>query len=93
MGDMLLQHVMVTFHSLYALQVTSCALHCTDKLLPGYWRIVVKIFVCATEFCPVTKFCCGDKHFHRISRKRSIFVIDSSLKDSAFTAVQRDAKI
>ena len=51
----------------------------------------MKIFVCATEFCPVTKFCCGDKHFHRISRKRSIFVIDSSLKDSAFTAVKKDA--
>ena len=26
------------------------------------------------------------------SRKRSIFVIDSYLKDSAFTAVKRDAK-
>ena len=26
------------------------------------------------------------------SRKRSIFVIDSHLKDSAFTAVKRDAK-
>ena len=26
------------------------------------------------------------------SRKRSIFVIDSCLKDSAFTAVKRDAK-
>ena len=26
------------------------------------------------------------------SRKRSVFVIDSYLKDSAFTAVKRDAK-
>ena len=27
------------------------------------------------------------------SRKRSIFVIDSYLKDSAFTAVKRDTKV
>ena len=50
----------------------------------------MKIFVCATEFCPVTKSCCGEKPFNRISRKRSIFVIDSYLKDSAFTAVKRE---
>ena len=29
---------------------------------------------------------------HKKSRKRVIFVIDSYLKDSAFTAVKRDAK-
>ena len=33
-----------------------------------------------------------DFHGFIKSRKRSIFVVDSSFKDSAFTAVKRDAK-
>ena len=34
----------------------------------------------------------GDFHGFIKSRKRSIFVVDSYFKDSAFTAVKRDAK-
>ena len=67
LGDKFQQHVAVT--------------HCSNKSLRVYWRIFVKIFVAATEFCcrnksqrfdflrlvAATKFCCGDKDFHKNS--------------------------
>ena len=43
--------------------------------------------------CETTQSRLTDEFYGFIkSRKRSIFVIDSYLKDSAFTAVKRDAK-
>lgn len=78
LGDTLLQHVTMTNHWLCTGQATSCVTRCNNKPLYMHWRVFVKIFVWAKEFChwknhvwfefvwlvPATNFCCADKGFH-----------------------------
>ena len=80
LGDTLLQHVTMTNHWLCTGQATSCVTRCNNKPLYMHWRVFVKIFVLAREFChwknhiwfefvwlvAATKFCCADKSCHKI---------------------------